>query len=182
MIQYKIRLDLLTNFARGCMNNRQYAELSAIIADTYSEIKIIEEKGLRRLGRGKLSIVEFHLLECINRGRSGMRTMGEIAEAMAVTLPTVTVAVNRLERKGYVTKERLDDDRRVIMVTLTDDGRRMDRLHTYFHEQMVFSIREEFTGEEMEYIYRLAGRLNLFFREKNGKTSNMKNAKRIREV
>lgn len=149
------------------MNVKQYAELSAILGDTFTDIKLIEEKGLRKIGKGKLSIVEFHLLECINRGTNGMRTMGEIAEAMNVTLPTVTVAVNRLEKKGYITKERSDNDHRVIMVTLTKEGKHMDRLHSFFHEQMIFAIRDEFTETEMDQICRLVGRLNRFFREKS---------------
>jgi len=156
------------------MKKKHYEELSQILADTFSEIKIIEDKGLRRLGRGKISIVEFHLLECIGKGHDGKRTVGEIAEAMSVTLPTVTVAVNKLEEKGYITKSRSDDDRRVIVVSLTDEGRRMDRIHSFFHEQMIFAIKDEFSDDEMEQLCRLVTRLNKFFREK---TENMKTDK-----
>ena len=93
--------------------------------------------------------------------------MGEIAEALNVTVPTVTVCVNKLVKKGYVTKTRSEKDARVAIVELTREGRKMNRLHRYFHEQMLYAIEEEFSEEEMDYLLRCIRKLNTFFEEKS---------------
>ena len=44
-------------------------------------------------------------------------------------------------------------------------GQKMNRLHRFFHEQMVLSIRREFEDEELEYLLRCIRKLNAFFSE-----------------
>jgi DNA-binding MarR family transcriptional regulator len=47
----------------------------------------------------------------------------ELATAQAVAQPTMTVAVQRLEQRGLVVRERATDDRRATNVVITDAGR-----------------------------------------------------------
>jgi DNA-binding MarR family transcriptional regulator len=53
----------------------------------------------------------------------GPRRITELATSEALAQPTVTKLVDRLERLGFVTRERSDSDGRVVMVTITADGR-----------------------------------------------------------
>ena len=148
------------------MNNRMQ-ELNTLFVDTFDAIMRVEEQSLRHVGGGKLSISEFHTLECIGEGEDNRRAVGEIAEALNVTVPTVTVCVNKLVKKGYVTKTRSEKDARVAIIELTREGRKMNRLHRYFHEQMLYAIGEEFSEEEMDYLLRCIRKLNAFFEEKS---------------
>ena len=148
------------------MDNR-LQELNTLFVDTFDAIMRVEEKSLKHVGGGKLSISEFHTLECISEGEDSRRTVGEIAEALNVTVPTVTVCVNKLVKKGYAVKTRSETDARVAFVELTREGRKMNRLHRYFHEQMLHAIGEEFSEEEMEYLLRCIRKLNAFFEEKS---------------
>lgn len=127
-------------------------EFNKLLMDVCNGINRIEEKSLKNIGRGNLSIVDFHMLLCISEGESGRRTIGDIAEKMYVTLPTVTVAVKRLEAKGYVKRTKNETDARSIYISLTDEGEKMNRLHRFFHEQMIFSLRKEFNEEELNYL------------------------------
>ncbi len=138
-------------------------ELNTLFTDTFNAIMQVEAKNLKTVGQGDLSIAEFHTLECIGNGEDNRRTVGEIAEALGVTVPTVTVCVNKLVKKGYVTKTKSERDARVAIVELTPAGQKMNRLHRFFHEQMVLSIRHEFSDEEMEYLLRCIRKLNTFF-------------------
>ena len=142
-------------------------ELNTLLVSTFDAILQVEEKSLRQAGGGDLSIAEFHTLECIGHGEECRRTVGEIAESLGVTVPTVTVCVNKLVKKGYVTKTRSEKDARVTIVELTREGRKMNRLHRYFHEQMLYAIEEEFSEEEMDYLVRCIRKLNTFFDEKS---------------
>ena len=148
------------------MDNR-LQELNTLFVDTFDAIMRVEEQSLRHVGGGKLSIAEFHTLECIGEGEDNRRAVGEIAEALNVTVPTVTVCVNKLVKKGYVTKTRSEKDARVAIIELTREGRKMNRLHRYFHEQMLYAIGEEFSEEEMDYLLRCIRKLNAFFEEKS---------------
>ena len=148
------------------MDNR-LQELNTLFVDTFDAIMRVEEQSLRHVGGGKLSISEFHTLECIGEGEDNRRAVGEIAEALNVTVPTVTVCVNKLVKKGYVTKTRSEKDARVAIIELTREGRKMNRLHRYFHEQMLYAIGEEFSEEEMDYLLRCIRKLNAFFEDKS---------------
>ena len=148
------------------MDNR-LQELNTLFVDTFDAIMRVEEQSLRHVGGGKLSISEFHTLECIGEGEDNRRAVGEIAEALNVTVPTVTGCVNKLVKKGYVTKTRSEKDARVAIIELTREGRKMNRLHRYFHEQMLYAIGEEFSEEEMDYLLRCIRKLNAFFEEKS---------------
>lgn len=141
-------------------------ELNTLLVDTFGAILRVEEKSLKQVGKGELSIAEFHTLECIGRGEECCRTVGEIAEALGVTVPTVTVCVNKLVKKGYVTKTRSEKDARIAIIELTAEGKKMNRLHRFFHEQMILSIRHEFDDEEMDCLVRCIRKLNEFFDER----------------
>ncbi len=147
------------------MDNR-LQELNTLFVDTFDAVMRVEEKSLKHVGGGDLSIAEFHTLECIGRGEESRRTVGEIAEVLNVTVPTVTVCVNKLVRKGYVTKTRSEKDARVAIIELTPAGQKMNRLHRFFHEQMVLTIGNEFNDEELDCLLRCVRRLNAYFEEK----------------
>lgn len=142
-------------------------ELNTLFVDTFEAIMRVEEKSLRHVGNGQLSIAEFHTLECIGNGQEQCRTVGEIAEVLGVTVPTVTVCVNKLVKKGYVTKTKSEKDARIAIIELTAEGKKMNRLHRFFHEQMLLSVRNEFSDRELEYLLRCIRKLNTFFEERS---------------
>jgi len=58
-------------------------------------------------------------------GRKGVVSMTELANECARTLSGMTVAVRRLEAKGYVKRARGEGDRRKVYVGLDKNGRRI---------------------------------------------------------
>ena len=53
----------------------------------------------------------------------GSLPLGELSEEMYLHPSTVSGVVNRLEKKGYVVRDRTEKDRRVVKVRLTPKGR-----------------------------------------------------------
>ena len=51
-------------------------ELNTLLVDTFDAILRVEEKSLKQVGKGELSIAEFHTLECIGRGEDCRRAVG----------------------------------------------------------------------------------------------------------
>ena len=115
-------------------------QLNEVIVDTYRSILRVEENILKRSDQTDLSISEIHMLEAVGKGKDRRRTISELAEVLNITLPSVTVAINKLMKKGYVEKVRGEEDGRIVYVSLTRQGRRIDSAHRYFHESMVRSI------------------------------------------
>jgi len=58
-------------------------------------------------------------------GKDGTLAMGELARRLGVTEKTITGLVDRLERSGYVQRERVAPDRRVVRCRLTAEGLKM---------------------------------------------------------
>ncbi|MTI46886.1 MarR family winged helix-turn-helix transcriptional regulator [Sporosalibacterium faouarense] len=55
-------------------------------------------------------------------GSIGNKTMGEIADKLGVTISTPTTTIDRLIKKGYVERKVGKEDRRQVLVSLTEKG------------------------------------------------------------
>lgn len=141
------------------------AELNKTLVETYRSITKVEEQALKSTGKIELSISEMHLIEAVGKEREKGRTISDIAQEMGITLPSVTVAINKLVKKGYVQKIRGESDARTVYVVLTKAGRKIDAVHRYFHEQMIRKISEGFSEEEKEVLLKGIEKLNQFFRQ-----------------
>ena len=140
-------------------------QLNEVIVDTYRSILRVEENILKRSDQTVLSISEIHMLEAVGKGKDRRRTISELAEVLNITLPSVTVAINKLMKKGYVEKVRGEEDGRIVYVSLTRQGRRIDSAHRYFHESMVRSIIRDMTESEMQALYKGVMKLDTFLKE-----------------
>ncbi len=65
------------------------------------------------------------------------RTMGELAERMGVSAPTMSNLIAALAERGWVTRREDPDDRRVALIELTPYGRRSLQRHQVLAEQRV---------------------------------------------
>lgn len=158
------------------MDARFCAQLNELLVTTYRAIRTIEETMLSDLSHENLSISEMHIIEAIgslgrDRGRSRGRTITEIAQMQNISLPSVTVAVKKLERKGYVYKSRCSKDGRRIYVHLTDLGLRADISHRYFHRQMVHAVARAMPEADKDALIEGLSVLNTFFQSKAGEMS-----------
>lgn len=142
------------------------ARMNALLVNCFRSILRVEEKSLGNLSETNLSVSEFHLLEAVGHGREEGRKIGEIAGELGVTMPSVTVAINKLEKKGYVRRMRGGKDARVVNVSLTRIGRKMNSAHRYFHEQMVRSFVAGFDDGEKQVILRAVTNLDQFLQRK----------------
>lgn len=135
-------------------------ELNELLVSTYREINRIEELVLRRLSKNTLSIAELHMLDVI--GRDGC-TVTDIAQSMGISMPSATIAVKKMEKKGYVTKDRDTEDARRVCIRLTMEGRKAEAAHRWFHRQMVKNIGKSFSEEERGMLLKTIEGLNDFF-------------------
>jgi DNA-binding MarR family transcriptional regulator len=70
--------------------------------------------------RAEITPEQYWLLRLLRR--KGALSIGEVAEALGVTGSSITTACKRLEKAGLVTRERQNDDERMVHVMLTTLG------------------------------------------------------------
>jgi DNA-binding MarR family transcriptional regulator len=104
-----------------------------------------------------------HTIEAI--GMYHKKTSSEVAKELKVTMGTLTVAINNLEKKGYVERFRSEDDRRVVKLGLTKHGRLLYRMHERFHRLMVEKAIESLSEEERAVLLKALKNLHLYFAE-----------------
>jgi len=140
-------------------------ELNRLLVMAYRKINKLEEGILHSVSGMELSISEMHLLEAVGEKREGGIPLFELAQRMELSAPTVTVAVNKLSKKGFVNKSKSEKDKRSVIVELTRMGKKMNAAHRYFREQMVRDIDRLLSPSEREGMLRGMEQLNRFFQE-----------------
>ncbi|MEO7933156.1 MAG: MarR family transcriptional regulator [Chthoniobacterales bacterium] len=84
----------------------------------------------KELSNGNVSFAQYFLLGHLDQ--SGVATMSEIALKMGHTTAAATGLVDRLENLGYITRCHCTDDRRKVIVKITEKG-----------QSLVHRIRED---------------------------------------
>lgn len=148
---------------RRCFVTAFEDNLNQLLVKVYRSIEQLEEVMLHNTLSMNLSIGEMHMLEAVaEAGRDGTATISKIAEFLDIRLPSVTAAVNKLVAKGLAEKAKSPDDGRVILVTLTRQGKRAEHAHRYFHRSMVRSVTKELSPEDQQALLRGISKLDDF--------------------
>jgi len=142
------------------------SQLNDVLVDTFNNILKVEEDLLKHSTSVDLSINEMHLIESVGKNKNDGKTISDLAQILGITLPSVTIAINKLVKKGYVKKEKSSTDGRMVYVRLTDKGLRIDKIHQYFHVKMVNEVSKEMTDHEKEVLIHGMEKLNGFFKKK----------------
>ncbi|MDR0783041.1 MAG: MarR family transcriptional regulator [Propionibacteriaceae bacterium] len=142
--------------------------LNDLLVDTFDAILKYESRSLTSLLGGQVTIAEAHMLAYIAR-QQNQATVSKIAAGLKIAVPTTTIAVKKLQQKGYVTKVPCAADGRRSYICLTKQGERIDRAHSIFHQRMVRSISNQLKPSEKEVLLAVIDKLNAFFSETKAK-------------
>lgn len=142
----------------------QYKVADELLVKIFNNILEIEESALRNGVFSDLSVREIHIIDVV--GNKDQRMMTEVAKDLNITVGTLTTAINKLIKKGYVERNRIEEDRRVVMVKITEKGAQAKRAHEEFHREMVNSMMIDQSEEEMEILLVSLGKLNEYFKNK----------------
>ena len=87
------------------------------LIEAFENVMKIEALYMDREYKIKLSMTEVHTIAAI--GIAELKSMGEIARRLHITVGTLTVAITNLVKKGYVERYKSEEDRRIVKVGLT---------------------------------------------------------------
>jgi len=161
MIVSKYNL-IIKVFGGGLMNNNN--TVNEILVRLFADVLDIEEKCLRRGEFSDLSITEIHIID--NIGLDKERNMSNTAKDLRITSGTLTTAIDNLIKKDYVERRRSVEDRRVVMIKLTDKGAESYKRHEDFHKDLVVSALGELNDQEEELLVKVLSNIDVFFKKK----------------
>jgi len=101
-----------------------------------------------RWARRDLSVAQMHLLMVLQE--LGPATVGRLAEALEISPPSVSSALDRLEEHGLAVRRRDLDDRRVVHAALSSRGRAAAQEACGFRRQKVRQLVGQFDARELE--------------------------------
>lgn len=146
------------------MSDNQEA-LSTVFTRLLRNTNALEETAVKRGPFENMTVNDIRVIEAI--GPEGARNMSAVAKILMVTTGTLTISVNSLVKKGYVNRERSTMDRRVVLVSLTDMGKKAYHAHKSFQDAMITEAVSTLSEEEKQLLGKALESLNTFFRKQN---------------
>ena len=137
------------------------AALNEVFVKVFKNITGIEERAIRTGEYHNATANDMRVIEAIGMGKP--RNMTSVANALSVTTGTLTISVNSLVKKGFVERVRSEEDRRVVLVSLTEKGKMVYIKHQKFHEELVESIVNRLDEEEKVLLEKVLSNLNRYF-------------------
>ena len=123
----------------------------------YRGVSAMQNREIRNNQYTDISVSELTILRFI--ASQSAPTMSEIAARLQVTQGTLTVAMNRLVKKGYVDRYRMEQDRRIVRTVLTDMGygalKEEERFRMRLQEQYKQALGEERAKELVSMLRQL---------------------------
>src|SRR3954471_24666633 len=123
-----------------------------IIADmkrTTWAMKCAMSERLVRLG---VSMAQLHILVTLQR--NGVMTMSRLADLLGVSLSNASGLVDRLEERGFVERTRVPEDRRIVMVRVTDAGTRLIHENDALSDELMRDVLGRLDPDELPAIAR----------------------------
>ena len=135
--------------------------LNELLVNLFNSVLQTEAKAVITEEFKDISENDMHIMEAV--GIEEKRKMSDIAARLSVTVGTLTVNMNSLEKKGYIVRERSTQDKRVVLVTLTEKGRKAFFHHRDFHKAMIKAAVANLSEDERKALVSCLTKLDDFF-------------------
>lgn len=117
------------------------------------------------------------MLALVHTYRAGETSMSRLAEYVGVPLNTATGVVNRLEKRGLVQRWRSEQDKRVMVVRITEQGCAQVASVIGAVSTMMEKVFEGLSDEERGVLLKVIGRLPALLAKEAGDRTGATRAK-----
>ena len=138
--------------------------LNDILVKLFNDLMDIEDKCLITGEFRNISNNDMHVIEAV--GMEEPRSMTEVARRLNITTGTLTKSIDALVKKKYVVRNRSEEDKRVVKLSLTELGERAYEHHARFHQNMIDDIKGQLDDGETRVLIATLGKLVAYFQEK----------------
>lgn len=137
--------------------------INDILVNLFHDIWDIEARAICTEEFKDMTVNDMHIIEAI--GKDEGKNMSTIARMLGITVGSLTTSMNSLVKKGYVLRERTEEDRRIVNIKLTDKGISAFEHHADFHDKMTKAVVASLSEEEIPVLAKSLTGLAKFFRE-----------------
>ena len=107
----------------------------------FAELRCI---GSERLVKQGVSMTQIHVMALLTR--HGEMPMGHLADLLDVSLSNATGLIDRMDERGFIERVRVPDDRRVVLVRVSERGREALREFELLKEDVARKVLLELDG------------------------------------
>lgn len=144
--------------------------INDILVSLFNDILKLEEEAIITDEFKDITNNDMHIIEAV--GLSGENTMSVVAKKLGITAGSLTTSVNSLVNKKYVTRQRSEEDRRVVFLKLTEKGKRAYEHHREYHRQMTEAVISRLDENEVTVLIKTLTGLSDFFEGYNDQMNN----------
>jgi DNA-binding MarR family transcriptional regulator len=143
--------------------SRRFPELDITAAQTWLSLLRVSSNVVAYfedyLSDYKLSRSKFFVLILLMRNPNGLN-ISQLAEGTGVSSATMTGLVERLKKSGLVTREELPQDRRVLIVRMTQQGEQLLEKVLPDHYTRIAELMSKLDEDERKLLQKLLEQVN----------------------
>lgn len=140
--------------AAGSAKKKDLDAITESIVYLYGETRRMTKAVAAEFGLTRAQLAVVKILE-----PEGQLSLGELGRSLHSRASTVTGIVDRMEREGLVERRRSPEDRRVVHIVLTPQGKRLARRIPIEPIQIFRQILGELSAKEAAELERLLTRV-----------------------
>ncbi len=133
-------------------------QLNQLLTEFYDKMSSWEQSVVKETG---YSLAQVHTIEVL--GVHGALRMKELAEKLGITTGTLTVQIEKLVAANLIERQAHPDDRRAIVVTLTQEGQAIHRQHNQLHLDLVKDLARNIDSEQESVLLACLEKMNREF-------------------
>lgn len=128
-----------------------------ILIGLHKNVKELDRRTLDIARSYGLSFSQFMVLEALYS--KGNLSIGEVREAILSSVGTISLVVSNLKKMGYVKRKTDENDKRVSILSLTNEGRDVIERVIPENEAMIYEYMKDLSGGEIETLLSLPKKL-----------------------
>ena len=128
-----------------------------ILIGLHKNVKELDRRTLDIARSYGLSFSQFMVLEALYS--KGNLSIGEVREAILSSVGTISLVVSNLKKMGYVKRKTDENDKRVSILSLTNEVRDVIERVIPENEAMIYDYMKDLSGGEIETLLSLPKKL-----------------------
>lgn len=133
-------------------------KLNHLLIEFYDKMSSWEQSVVKETG---YSLAQVHTIEVL--GNHNSMRMKELAEKLGITTGTLTVQVEKLVKAGLITRCPHQEDRRSIVVELTEEGAKLHQHHNDLHLQLTQDLTRHVNSKQRDMLMTCLEKINREF-------------------
>ena len=128
-----------------------------ILIGLHKNVKELDRRTSEIARRYGLSFSQFMVLEALLS--KGKLSISEVRDTILSSVGTISLVVNNLEKMDYIKRESDKNDKRICLLSLTDEGRELIEKIVPENEKIINTYMENLSKDESETLLVLLKKL-----------------------